>query len=163
MMTKDCPSCAATVPAVARLCKHCFHDFQAEPVKKSSNNFIGFLGLLVLFGVIGTATFGYIYSTNAAEKIIVDAETQSLVITRTTARGTTTNRVNFTDVAKVEYVKAAGKFEIVAVDTDGDRYTIQVSNKPIDGHAEHVAAVIDRPMVEVDNLPHTSFAPSSSN
>lgn len=162
MKMKDCPSCAATVPAVARLCKHCFHDFQAVPEKKSSNNFIGLLVLLVLLGAMGAGTFGYIYSTNAAEKIVVDAETQSLVITRTTASGTTTNRVNFADVTKVEYVKEPGEFKIVAVTTKDERFLIQLSGKPIDGHAEHVAAVIDKPMVEVNNLPQTSFAPGSN-
>ena len=161
MKMKDCSSCGATVPAVARLCKHCFHDFQAVPEKKS-NNLIGFLVLLIVLGGMGAATFGYIYNNNAAEKLVVDAETQSLIITRTTASGTTTNRVNFSDIGQVEYVMSPGEFLIVAVTNDGGRYTIQQSDKPIDGHAEHVAHVIDRPMVEVNNLPQTSFAPSDN-
>ena len=162
MKMKDCPSCGAMVPTVARLCKHCFHDLQAEPPKKTtSNTIIGFLALLIILGGMGTATFSYIYNTNAAEKIVVDAETQSLVLTRTTASGTTTTRVNFADITKVEYVKSPGEFSVVAVTKTDDRYTIQISGKPIDGQAAHVADVIDTPMVEVNNLPETSFAPSN--
>jgi len=162
MKMKDCPSCAATVPAVARLCKHCFHDFEAEvPKKSNSNTLIGFLAMLVLLGGIGTAMFSYLYENQAAEKMVVDAETQSLVLTRTSARGTTTTRVNFADITKVEYVKSPGEFSVVAVDKNDDRYTVQISGKPIDGHAEHIANIIDTPMVEVNNLPQTSFAPSN--
>jgi ribosomal protein L40E len=161
MKMKDCPSCGATVPKIARLCKHCFYDFQAVP-KKKSNNLVGFLVLLIVLGGLGAGTFSYIYNTNAAEKIIINEETQALVFTRTSASGTTTQVVNFEDVSKLEYVKAAGKFEIVAVATDDSRHTIKVSEKPLEGYAEHIANVIDRPMVVIDNLPATTFAPSSN-
>ena len=160
MNMKDCPKCGATVPAVARLCKHCFHDFQAEP-KKSSNNLVGFLVLLVLLAGIGTATFGYIVNTNAAEEIVIDPETQSIIITRTTANGTTTTRLHFEDIAKIEYIKSPGQFEVVAITTDDTRYTIQQSEQPLESDANGKARVIDCPLVEVNNMPSTSFAPPS--
>ena len=86
---------------------------------------------------------------------MVDAETKSIVITRTSANGTTSERVNFDQIQKVEYIMGGktATFEIVAITSSGDRYIIQSSgDKPLDGHAEHIAHVIDKPLVEVRNI-----------
>jgi ribosomal protein L40E len=154
MEMKECPSCGAEVPAVASRCKHCFHDFNEVPVKKSSN-LIGLLILLVALGTIGAGTFSYLYYFNAAEKIVVDAETRSIVITRTSAKGTSSERVNFDEIQKVEYVMGgkSATFEVVAITGSGSRYIIQSSgDKPLKGHAEHIAHVIDKPLVEIRNI-----------
>lgn len=154
METKECPSCYADVPVVASRCKHCFHDFTEAPPKKS-NNLVGFLVLIVALVAIGSGTFWYVSHGMASERILVDAETQSIVVTRTSGSGTTTERVDFAAIEKVEYIMG-GKtetFEIVAVTSQGDRYIIQASgDKPLKGHAEHIAAVIDKPLVEVRNI-----------
>lgn len=155
MEMKECPSCGADVPAVASRCKHCFHDFNEEPVKKTNNGLIGFLSLLVVCALIGAGTFSYLHYFNAAERIVVDQETNSIVITRTSASGTTTERVNFSDVEKVEYILGGqtSTFEVVAVTDRGDRYIIQASSdKQLDGHAQHIAQVIDKPLVEIRNI-----------
>ena len=155
MEMKECPSCGNDVPAVASRCKHCFHDFTEEPVKKSGSGLIGLLGLLVVLGLLGAGTFSYIYYFNAAEHIVVDAETESIVITRTSSSGTTTQRVNFADIEKVEYILGGqtSTFEVVAVTGAGERYIIQASSdKQLDGHAQHIAAVIDKPLVEIRNI-----------
>ena len=154
METKECPSCYADVPVVASRCKHCFHDFNEEPPKKS-NNFIGLLVLLLILVAIGSGTFYYVSHGMKSERILVDAETQSIVVTRTSGSGTTTERVNFVDIEKVEYVMGGETktFEVVAVTSKGDRYLIQSSgDKPLKGHAEHIAAVIDKPLVEIRNI-----------
>ena len=154
METKECPSCGADVPVVADRCKHCFHDFTEEPVKKSSG-LVGLLVLLVALMVVGAGTFGYLYYFNAQENTVVDQETQSIVVTRTSANGMTSTRVNFADIEKVEYVMGGETktFEIVAVTKDGGRYIIQASgDKPLKGHAEHIASVIDKPLVEIRNI-----------
>ena len=154
METKECPSCYADVPAVAGRCKYCFHDFNEEPPKKS-NNFIGLLVLLLSLVVIASGTFYYVSYGMKSERILVDAETQSIVVTRTSGSGTTTERVNFVDIEKVEYVMGGDTktFEVVAVTSNGDRYLIQASgDKPLKGHAEHIAAVIDKPLVEIRNI-----------
>ena len=154
METKECPSCYADIPVVASRCKHCFHDFNEEPPKKT-NNLVGFLGLLLLLVAIGSATFYYVSQDLEQERILVDAESQSIVVTRTSGKGTTTERVNFADIEKVEYIMGGETrtFEIVAVTSHGDRYIIQASgDKPLKGHAEHIAAVIDKPLVEIRNI-----------
>ena len=44
-------------------------------------------------------------------------------------------------------------FEVVAVTLDGNRYIIKQSDdKPLTGHAEHIAAVMDKPFVPVRNV-----------
>ena len=140
-MTKECPSCMADVPEAALRCKHCFHDFTEEPAKRSG--LIGLMVTIAAMAIVGAATFAYIFYFNAAEKIVVDAETQSIVITRKTATETSTERVEFAKVEKVEHVMGGDQamFEIVAVTLDGSRYIVERSDdKPLTGKAEHVAA-----------------------
>lgn len=153
MATKTCPSCGADVPSVASVCKHCFHDF-TEVQPKRTNPLVIILGFLVAMAVVGAAAFAHLYYNNAAERIVVDAETQSIVITRTTASGTTTDRVPFSDVQKIEHVIGGKKsmFEVVAVTTDGDRVIVQSGEQPMVGHAEHIAQVIGKPWEEIKNI-----------
>jgi len=64
-------------------------------------------------------------------------------------------RIPFERVAKVEHVMGGEKamFEVVAVTNDGKRYIIKRSEEqPMQGHAEHVASVIGKPMEEVRNI-----------
>jgi hypothetical protein len=153
MSTKSCPSCSAEVPNEALRCKHCFHDFNAEPEKKNSP--LPLLFLLATIALMGLGTFTYIHKNNAAERIVVDQETESIVITRKTASETTTNRVPFANVEKVEHVMGGKKamFEVVAVTTSGERVLLKQSDdKPQQGHAEHMARVMDKPYVEVRNI-----------
>ncbi|MCB9777492.1 MAG: hypothetical protein H6742_02915 [Alphaproteobacteria bacterium] len=153
MATKTCPSCGAEVPTVAAVCKHCFHDFNEVPEKKT-NPIVIFLGVLVLMSVVGAGLFAHLYYTNAAEKTVVDQETQSIVITRTTAAKTSTERITFAEVAKIEHVMGGdtAMFEVVAVTDDGQRVVIQTSDRPLKGHAEHIAAVMDKPLEEISNI-----------
>lgn len=153
MATKTCPSCGADVPTAANICKHCFHDFN-EVVEKKSNPLVILLGFLVAMAIVGSAVFAHLYYYNAAERIVVDAETQSIVITRTTAAKTTTDRIDFSDVQKIEHIMGGDQamFEVVAVTGDGERYIIKTSDAPLHGHAEHIASVVDKPLEEIRNI-----------
>ncbi len=141
------------MPDAALRCKHCFHDFTEAPPKKS-----GLMGLLVslaAMAIVGVATFAYIFYFNAAERIVVDGETSTIVITSTTVQGTTTERVEFDQVEKVEHVIGGEKamFEVVAVTFDGSRYIVERSDdKPLTGKAEHIAAVMKKPFEQVRNI-----------
>lgn len=154
MATKTCPSCAAEVPVAASRCKYCFHDFTEAPPKKKSG-LVGLALLLAAMAIFGAGTLGYIFYFQAAERTVVDQETKSIVITRTTATNTSTERVPFDRVTKVEHVMGGEKatFEVVAVTGDGSRYIIKQSDeKPLQGDAEHIASVIGKPMEEVRNI-----------
>jgi len=155
METKICPSCDAEVPVVASRCKHCFHDFSEGPIKKSSGGLIGLLILLVALSVVGAGTFSYLYYFNSHKRVVVDAESQAIIISSTSASGPTTERIEFSSVEKLEYVLGGEKdtFEIVAVTSDGSRYiTHRSSERPLKGQAEHLAAVMKKPLVEVRNI-----------
>lgn len=153
MSTKDCPSCGAVVPVAAARCKHCFHDFSEKP-KKNSGPLV-LLGFLALMAIIGSGTLWYVYTQRAQERIVVDEETQSIVITRKTASSTDTERVAFDRIEKIEHVMGGDRamFEVVAVTLDGKRYIIKQSeDAPLTGHAEHIASVVDKPYVPVKNV-----------
>ncbi len=153
METKTCPSCGADVPAVANTCKHCFHDFNAV-VEKKTNPLVILLATLLAMAVVGAGLFAHKYYYNATESIVVDGETKSIVITKVTASKTTTDRIPFANVAKIEHVMGGEKamYEVVAVTTQGERIIVQQSDKPIRGHAEHVANIVDKPFEEVRNI-----------
>lgn len=151
MATKDCPSCGAEVPAQAPRCKHCFHDFTEAPKKSGMSGLVGFLLMLAAMAIIGTATFWFVGQRQAQERIVVDEETQSIVFTTKYADRTETDRVKFDDVAKVEVIMGGSNatWEVVVVTVDDQRRTINLSkDKSLKGYAEHVSAVMDKPLVE---------------
>lgn len=154
MATKSCPSCNEDVPAVAARCKSCFYDFNEEPAEKSG----GSMGLLVLFAamsLVGFSVFWYLNTQVAAERVVVEEETQTIIITRKSASKTEATRVAFSDVTKIEYVLGGDSalYEIVAVGHDGTRYLIQSSDdSQLDGRAEHVSRTMEKPLERVKNI-----------
>ena len=63
--------------------------------------------------------------------------------------------MTFDSVEKIEHVMGGEQamFEVVAVTLDGKRYVVKQSDdSPLVGDAEHIAAVIDKPMVQVKNV-----------
>ena len=154
MATKTCPSCSEEVPVVAARCKSCFYDFNEAPTAAKGGN----MGLLVLFAamsLVGFSVFWYLNTQVAAERVVIEQETQTIIITRKSAAKTEATRVDFSDVVKIEYV-LGGKsalYEIVAVGHDGSRYLIQSSeDKQLDGRAEQVARTMEKPLERVKNI-----------
>ena len=154
MATKTCPSCGEEVPVVAARCKSCFYDFNEEPEQNKS----GMMGLLVLFAamaMVGMGVFWYLHTQVAAERVVVEEETQSIIITRKSAAKTEATRVAFNEVTRVEYVLGGetAMYEIVAVGINGERYVVQASDDaPLDVRAEHVARTMDKPFERVKNV-----------
>ena len=154
MATKTCPSCGADVPVVAARCKSCFYDFNEEPAQNKS----GMMGLLVLFAamaLVGMSVFWYLHTQVAAERVVVEEETQTIIITRKSAAKTEATRVAFGDVTRVEYVLGGetALYEIVAVTGDGERHVIQASDdSPLDVRAEHVSRTMEKPLERVRNI-----------
>ncbi len=150
MSMKSCPSCHMDVPAAASRCKHCFHDF-TEPPPKRSNGLVGLLALVALMAVIGAGTLWFVQERQATEKIVVDEETHSVIFTKKKASGTETDRVGFDDVAKVELLMGGSEatWEVALITVDGERRTISLSDDTsLKGYAQHVASVMDKPLVE---------------
>ena len=98
----------------------------------------------------------YIHTQMAAERIVVDEETQSIIITRTSASKTESEVVPFNDVVKVEYVLGGedSMFEVVAITQKGTRHILQASqDTPLDGKAEYMAKAMEKPFERINNLP----------
>ncbi|MEC9389654.1 MAG: hypothetical protein VX944_06225 [Myxococcota bacterium] len=154
MALKTCPSCGEEVPVVALRCKSCFYDFNEEPEARES----GTMGLLVLFAamaLVGMGVFYYLHTQVAAERVVVEEETQTIIITRKSAAKTEATRIEFADITRVEYVLGGetATYEIVAVTGDGNRYVVKASDdSPLDGHAEQVARTVEKPLERVKNV-----------
>ena len=154
MATKSCPSCSEEVPVVAARCKSCFYDFNEGPAESKS----GSMGLLVLFAamsLVGFSVFWYLNTQVAAERVVVEEETQTIIITRKSAAKTEATRVSFEDISRIEYVLGGetALYEIVAVGKDGTRHIIQSSeDSQLDGRAEHVSRTMEKPLERVKNI-----------
>jgi hypothetical protein len=154
---KTCPSCGAEVPSAASRCKHCFHDFAEgdDAPKKTS----GIVVLAVLIVALLGAGFGIAWYAQkniwVKQNIVIDQETQSVVWTRTTADGTSTERLPFADIKELEFVIGGKKatWEVYAVKHDGDKKILNQSDDgTLDGYADHLAHVMEKPLVEVRNM-----------
>jgi len=154
MATKTCPSCSEEIPVVAARCKSCFYDFNEEPTASKGGN----MGLLVLFAamsLVGFSVFWYLNTQVAAERVVIEEETQTIIITRKSASKTEATRVSFKDVQKIEYVLGGDSalYEIVAVGHDGSRHIIQSSDdSQLDGRAEQVSRTMEKPLERVKNI-----------
>lgn len=150
--TKECPSCGEEVPASAKRCKTCFHDFDEPP---RSSGWAGPMALLVSAAamvVVALLTLGWIVTRPQEQRVLVDEGSQSIIWTATYVTGPTTDRLDFVDVSRVEYVAyASGGYEIAAVTNAGDRRIIQESSSPINGEAKKYAEIMERPLQEIDH------------
>jgi hypothetical protein len=153
---KTCPSCNAEVPDVANLCKHCFHDFSVVVRKPKSALWPV---LLLAFGsaIVSAAAFGYMHSANRTVRAAIDGETQRIVFATTTSSGAKAEQVLFKDIASVNYFKD-GKprpYEVAAVGTNGERYTLRQADDPIEGEARIWAAALEKPLIGVEEVAPT--------
>ncbi len=151
MSSKDCPNCGSVVPAAASRCKHCFHDFSEAPARSGTTGLIGLLVMLVTMVGIGYGVFFYVNARAATENIVIDEESASIVFTKTFKDRVETERITFAEVAKIEY-RIGGDdatFVVRVVTLDGRFRNLKLSDeKQLGGYAQHVSAVMEKPMVE---------------
>ncbi len=152
MSTKFCPNCGAEVPAIANLCKHCFHDFNVKLPKKKSP----WWSLLFLFfgcSIVLAMAFAYVNDAQRSYRVAVDEETASMVFTTTFGNGSTSaERVYFKDISKIEYVKNTRPrpFEIAVITVSGDRLVYQQGADDLDLAALALRDMTGRPLEERD-------------
>lgn len=147
---KTCPTCGAEVPAAAARCKDCFHDFNA--VKPRNWGPIVLLGSIASMTVIGAITLVIIAMQPVDQRILVDEETQSIIVTTKYRTGPTTERIRFDQVGKIEHVQETdGAFNVVAVTLDGERRVLAHSGEEsLIGDARKYANIMKKPLEEVD-------------
>lgn len=151
MAMKTCPDCGAEVPAAAARCKECFHDFNEQKVTRTGP--IVLLAALAAMSLMAALTFWLISMRPIEQHILVDERTESVVFTTQYRNGPETDRLLFAEIASLQHVTtAAGKYEVVAITLSGERKTIQSDAKrSLRGEAEHYAAMMEKPLVMVDN------------
>ena len=59
--------------------------------------------------VIGAGTLWFVNDRQGTQQIVVDEETQSIIFTKKTTSGTSTDRLSFNEVAKVELLMGGGE------------------------------------------------------
>jgi hypothetical protein len=145
---KSCPNCNAEVPAVANLCKHCFHDFHTVVAKRKSPLWP------VLFFALGSAlvsaaAYAHIHSVNRTSKVSIDGETERIVFTTVYASGPESTQVFFKDVATVEYVMDASPrpFEVAVVTSSGERHVMSQADDSLDFKARQLSEMLGKPLV----------------
>lgn len=142
---KSCPSCGAEVPRSAARCKDCFYDFTAD--KKRNYGPLLLLGSLAGMTVVASIVFALLAFMPTDQLILVDQETQSIVITTKYRSGPSTERIAFGDVVKLEHVSESGSFEIIAITTDAERKVLMTSNgAPLYTEAEKYAQMMKKPL-----------------
>lgn len=149
---KECPSCGAEVPTSAKRCKECFHDFEELPPSKGIAGPIALLVSVAGMVLVSLVALVWIVMQPQDAHTFVDQDTQSIIWTRTYVTGTTTDRIEFKDVQRLEYVVyASGTHEIAAVGVDGSRRVVLSSESPLRGDADKFAALMEKPVVTIDN------------
>lgn len=149
--TKECPSCGTEVPTAATRCKVCFHDFTEEPPPKSSPLIL--LAAFAIMVLIAAAALGYAVMLPLEKRILVDEGTESIVFVTKYRTGEQTDRLPWSRIGKLEHVVTSdGRFELVAVDLDGERHLIEESSQPLRGNAERYGELMGKP---VDYIDHT--------
>ncbi len=156
MSKKSCPSCGAEVPSAASRCKHCFHEFASDDAPKKSSGFIILLATVAAMVCVGAGAMWYIVNHQAVKRnVVIDEETASVVWTRTSSQGTETDRLPFAEIKELEFVVGGKKatWEVYAVQLDGDKKLLHSSSEgTLEGYADHISHVMDKPLVEVRNI-----------
>jgi hypothetical protein len=148
---KDCPACGASVPKSANRCKDCFHDFD-EDVGKRKDGPIFLLGAFAIMAIIGAGVLWYVAGNPVEERILVDEQTRSIIWTRVyNGNRLETERLMWTDVAKLEYVVLSAGYEINAVAMAGERHIIQESPTSLKSEADRYSQMMEKPLDIVDN------------
>ncbi|MFH1464840.1 MAG: hypothetical protein ABIO70_10690 [Pseudomonadota bacterium] len=155
MSTKTCPSCGAEVPTSAARCKHCFHDF-AEAPRKRSGGLLLLLFTIAAMVCVGAVAMYYVVHEQAVKRnVVIDEESASIIWTTTSSEGTSTERLRFADIKEIEFV-IGGKWatwEVYAVTPTDDHKLLSSSDTgTLEGYAQHIANVMDKPVVEIRNL-----------
>lgn len=154
MQTKSCPSCGAEVPAVARTCKECFHDFEGPSTPPRSGSPMALLVSAVVMVAVAAGLVGYLTSQPTDTRILVDDSTRTVQWVTQYKDGTIkTDNLSFDQIQKLEYViTSSGDFEIAAVTASGERKVIQQHpDKPLQLQAEKYAELMGKPLDLVDN------------
>ena len=149
-MSKFCPKCNENIPEYAKVCKHCFYDYTANPPKK--------FPLLFSFGMLGISILAillaqHLIATQIASRYVLDVETKSLLIAESSKDGTTIERVNFDKIDHLEHVIGgdAGRYAIEVVLNDGKRLTVRTSEDRLTSEAEDMASMCNLPFKELNH------------
>ena len=130
MIEKECPSCLADVPADALRCKHCFHDFNYVPKRKSGG--MALLWSLAVMSVIAAVSMALVVQRSLEAQYYVDWTTLQIhAITTTMTGGTVSSTIPFDDVHSIEFVTGGDEkfYEVYAITNEEQRMILLASDE----------------------------------
>lgn len=155
----ECPHCGEEILATATKCKSCFADLNPEDTSKNRSTIIGLLVFLVIIVVVGIGGLQYVYGKSTLSSVTIDEGTDSIImIWSQFNKEPTTRRVDFADIAKVEFVTGStvlgGTFWSVFIILNDDE-KIRINHSAEDnlkGYAETVSAKTGAPFVPINKV-----------
>lgn len=141
MATRNCPSCGAEAPLSAHRCKQCFNDFST---RRMSWGPVLILGVLAVMSFVAAIAFLIAAMGPVDQRVLVSAETKSIVIATKYDAGIETRRIPFTDVVKLQHVPVNDGFNVVAITTDGEHTVIQTGHEPLYDKADQYATMMGK-------------------
>jgi hypothetical protein len=101
--------------------------------------------------VVGALVLFYIVSMPTSRHILVDESTRSIIWTNSYVTGHSTDRLEWDQVRKLEYViSQGGNFRVVAVTLDGDRKVVKEDKSPIKTEADQYAKLMEKDLEVID-------------
>lgn len=149
MATRNCPSCGAEAPLSAHRCKQCFNDFST---RRASWGPVLILGVLAFMSFVAAIAFIVASLGPLDQRVLVSAETKSIVIATKYDSGVETRRIPFTDVVKLQHVPVTEGFNVVAITTDGEHTVIQTDREPLYDKADQYAKMMGKTYERVGEI-----------
>jgi hypothetical protein len=150
---RNCPHCGEEVPLEAVRCKSCFHELASA--KKGTSKVLIAAAIMVLMLAVAAGVFALARHRAVTQNVVVDKETQSIVVSKKSGDGTDTRRIRFDEVEKVELVVGgtAAVWAVYLIDRKDSRTLLtSSSDEDLTEYAQHVAGVMDKPLVEVRHV-----------
>lgn len=150
--TKVCPACETDVPAAAARCKECFHDFSVKQ-RSSWKGPLILLGAVAFMTMVGAATFLFVVTRPLERHAQVDGPSRSIVYITQYRSGPQTKRLNFDDIASLEYrINANGTHEVNALSLTGERWAIhEATPASLESEAEDYERMMGKPLITIDD------------
>ena len=115
MKMKTCPSCGEDIPTSAFRCKHCWHDFDAQPTSSMAAPILALCGAAAFLSVALAVVLGIMTTFPSDQRVTVSQETQAVVFTSQGSWGLSTDTLAFSDIDELRHVVTnSGRYQIVA-------------------------------------------------
>lgn len=149
MANRTCPQCGTEGPASAHRCKQCFHEHSS---RSASWGPVVILGVVAVMTFVAAVAFLFASMGPTDERVLVSAETKSIVIATKYGEDLRTTRIPFSDVVRLEHTPITEGYEVIALTTAGERRAIHAGKEPLYGEAERYGQLMNKPVERMGEI-----------